>query len=165
MKRVLFVALLMCCMFVLNACVSMPTKEQQEVRTIVSIKAPHDKVWKALVQTLMEEDYKIKTIDKDTGSIQTEDIVYSSLAAQEQLKKISYMPSMFLSTWNAYKYSLSILVSDTNTEAITLNIRATVAGYENNTTKGWIECYTNGTLEKSIINSVKKKLGIAEIQE
>ena len=171
MRKVVFVTLLMCCVFMMNACVSMmPTKEQQEVKTIVSVKASYDKVWKALVQTLMEENYKIKTLDKDTGSIQTEDIIYKDsyakdFYAKDQLKKISYMPSIMLSIWNAYKYNFSILLYDIDKENITINIKATIAGYEKNVSGDWIECYSNGTLEQALINSVKKKLGITEMQQ
>lgn len=123
--------------------------------------APFDKVWQATVATLAEEGMPIQTIEKESGIVTTQFVSFASgYSAEREIDQLAKRPRTFLGlgTWNSGRYTLSIYVS--RVDSATTRIKATphIEGFENNVSKSWVMCESNGALEEKMFAGIRSKL-------
>lgn len=157
MKKVLLILL---SAVLLGGCETMQSSSQplKNVETKVNLPAYYNDVWRAAMQTLASENYKLTIADKDSGTIQTDFWVDSGITCLLDLEKIATVPSIFLASWNSYRYRVNIAINENPDKTTSLDIKANIDGYNN--VNGWTTCYTKGVLEKKILDGIAERLKI-----
>ncbi|MCL4510012.1 MAG: hypothetical protein M1470_02945 [Bacteroidetes bacterium] len=155
MKRRLMLALLLGP--VLAGCASVPVPPAIQDTEIIN--APFDKVWSAIVGTLAEQSLPIQSIDKASGLVTTQFVVFANgILAQRAIDKVAVKPSSLLYTWSGGRYMLSIFVTKSGENQTRVKITTHIEAFENNVTYSWMICYSNGTIENQLFNAIKAKI-------
>lgn len=153
MKRLFF---FLSGLVILSGCAAMVKPTIQDSFTIDK---SFDVVWKATVATFAEKSIPIKVIEKDSGIITTEQIIFAKgFNTEREVIGVAEKPSIFLGTWNQGKYYLSVFVVNNDNKTTKITITAHIEAFENNVSKSWHECYSKGIFEKNIYDSIMAKL-------
>ena len=131
-----------------------------EIQDVFIVNSSFDKVWKALVETLAEKSYPIKAIEKESGILTTDIMIFQDIPfrfeADKEIKRISERPSVFMAVWDTVKYSLNIFVSEIDKNTIKLKIGLSIEAHNN--INGWHKCQSRGVIEKEIYDSTISKI-------
>jgi len=142
----------------LASCATVPVDKPIISDTFV-INRPFAKVWGATVATLAENSIPIKVIEKESGIITTEQIVFASgFGSDEKIQRIAQLPYVFMSVWNSGKYYLSIYITAGEQDTTNIKITTHIEGYESNPTKRWHECFSKGVLENELHDSIVENM-------
>ena len=125
------------------------------------IKAPFDKVWAAVVETVAEKSYPIDLAEKSSGLITTKFVKFADgLYADKKIDEIAVRPSVFMSTWKSGRYLFNIFVKSISQKETSVKITSHIEGFENNINKDWIECYSKGVIEENLFKTIKSKITV-----
>ena len=120
----------------------------------------YDEVWQSLVSSLALMSLPIASIEKDSGLITTNFVIFASgILADNEIKRISVRPSIMLGTWSQGRYILSVFVEKLDTNSTKVRITSHIEAYENNVSYSWYVCHSKGVIERQIFNSIESKLG------
>jgi len=117
-----------------------------------------EEVWEATVSVLSEEEYPIRTIEKDNGLIITDFVIFTkglSVEVEREIDKVAVRPSIIFGTWSQGRYSLSIFVTEKNNGTL-LRIKPHIEAYENNVTNSWHVCDSRGLIEKKLLGKIEQ---------
>lgn len=129
------------------------------VRDTEVFNAPFGRAWGAAVATLAEEGMPIQVIEKDSGIMTTQFVNFASgVFAERQIDAIAKRPRAFLGTWNSGRYTLSLFVSRIDSVTTRVKVTPHIEGFENNFSKSWMVCSSNGTLEAKMFSGIRSKL-------
>jgi hypothetical protein len=148
--------------FLLVILASCATK--QPVKPVIEatqiMQAPFDRVWTATVSTLAEMALPIESMDKGSGLITTRSLRFTGgWAAPKEINRVAKKPSVFLGTWSAGRYTLSLFVRPNGKDVTKVKITAHIEAYEDYMTGTWHTCHSKGVLEKQIFDSIELKVG------
>ena len=145
----------------LGGCATYPTRE--ETRSRETFGSGYEEVWEAVMATLQEGNWKIKTMEKDSGRIVADD---------PGLELRKYMLGRYDSTYCfcVLQYPRDVLGQLLGTYAIALtrekelrtsvNIDASFQAtlFAENKFAGWLPCPTKGVFEPFFLDRVKSRL-------
>jgi len=121
--------------------------------------APFDRVWRATVSTLAEMALPIESMDKGSGLITARSVIFTGgWAAPKEIDRVAQKPSVFLGTWSAGKYTLSVYVRPNGKDSARVKITTHIEAYEDYMTGKWHTCYSKGVIEKEIFDSIASKI-------
>ena len=141
----------------LSGCTKSPPITEPVIQEQV-FQADFDVTWHAIIDALSDGNYPIQSIEKESGLVTTQFVVFTQgIGAKSQIDRIAAVPGMFLGTWSAGRYSLSIFATSI-TGGTRVRIKAHVEAYENNVSYTWHVCQSRGVLEGSILNVIGTKL-------
>lgn len=133
-----------------------PTIKDTEVANV-----SFDKTWGAIVATLSEKSYPIQTVDKASGLITTQLVVFADgIMAQNEIDRIAVRPSGFLYTWSGGRYSINVYAVQIDSNRTRIKITTHIEAFENNVTHQWMVCYSNGQIEAELFNAIKMKTNL-----
>jgi hypothetical protein len=140
-------------------CATVPTGPVAPIQDSFEIDKPYDVVWKAAVATFAEKSLPVTSIEKDSGFITTDFVIFASgLYAEEQINATAVRPAVFLGTWNSGRYSINIYAQSIDSSKTKIKITPHIEAFENNGTKTWYPCASKGIIEKDIYDSIMSKL-------
>jgi len=147
-------------MFFLCGCATTSSVSDTEpIQNTFEINKPFNSVWKAIVATFAEHSYPIKAIEKDSGLITTDFIVFADgIMADDEIKGISKRPSLFMGTWTGGRYTISIYAQQIDSKITKIKITPHIEAYESNLSNSWHTCNSKGVLEKEIYDFIMDKL-------
>jgi hypothetical protein len=121
----------------------------------------YELVWEAIKRTLVEMQFEIEIEDKNSGSMRTRTVDFSTgTLAPGDLSKFSIPPTLSDGNWVKARYLAEVLVERVSNKEVLFTASAVVQGakrdFQGNET--WITCPTNGTLERRIYSKVGAKL-------
>ena len=151
MKNTIIAAYLLATAILFTGCVTPPPVEKPPTSRIFSL--PKDKVWPQLVAQIAPL-YPIKVIEKESGLLTTDFVnmpVGYNNAGQTQW---IYSPEGFLTTWAGLRMSLTAMAVETEPGKTQVTITPHFEAFENNVSKAWQVCESNGSLENDILNKV-----------
>ncbi len=132
-----------------------PTIEDTQI-----MQAPFDRVWTATVSTFAEMALPIESMDKGSGLITTRSVRFTGgWAARKEINRVAQKPLVFLGTWSAGRYTLSLFVTPNGKDATNVKITAHIEAYEEYMTGKWHMCHSKGVIEKQILDSIELKVG------
>jgi len=151
-----FIINTVCFIFIIG-CATVPVRPTIQDTQIIN--APFDKVWEALVATLAEMGLPIESIEKESGIVTTDFVIFASgLATEKVLGKVAVYPTSLLYIWSTARYKLSIFAIKKGEDATKVKITTHIEAYESNVTHNWMVCYSKGVIEKRIFESIKMKI-------
>ena len=126
----------------------------------VTVNAPFDEVWDALIRLASDSGWPITTLEKDSGLLSIED---ASVGADWRFD----CPTQFTTVMTDVRVRMSFVVRDIgDTTEVTANIRA--RGFEESiftdNTFGWSNCESLGYAERAIQDSIRLAVGDPAIQ-
>jgi len=140
-------------------CATTPA-DKPPIKDAQTIQASFDEVWRATVSTLAEMALPIESMDKGSGLITTRSLRFTGgWAAPKEINRVAQKPSVFLGTWSAGRYTLSLFVRPNGKDATEVKITAHIEAYEDYMTGKWHACHSKGVLEKQIFDSIELKVG------
>ena len=143
-------------LFFLAGCVTPAVRPT--IQDTVTINAPFDKVWSAIIATLSERALPIKTIEKESGVVATDFIIFASgFWAQEAIDEIAVRPSCFLCLWDGGRYTVRIFVTKDGESETRIKITTHIEAFDKSWL-GWLVLYSNGTIERRIFDAIKAKI-------
>lgn len=129
-----------------------------EAQNTFQLSATYDKAWKAAVASISEKSLPIKTIDKESGVISTEIVIFADgYDVKKNIDAFAKRPPVtydFAEQWTKGKYSFHLFMEQTG-DALTVRIVPLIEGMEDNK---WYQCYSKGVLEKEIFDSIAAKV-------
>jgi len=144
---------------ILSSCATKPPVKPTIEDTQI-MQAPFDRVWRATVSTLAEMALPIETMDKGSGLITTRSVRFTGgWAAPKEINRVAQKPSVFLGTWSAGRYTLSLFVRPNGKDSTNVKITAHIEAYEDYMTGEWHTCHSKGVIEKQIFDSIELKVG------
>lgn len=156
MKKILGTVLVLLLFLLVGGCAPPPMPEVTPDRTFST---NFDTTWRAVVDALSDESYPIQAIEKESGVITTEFVIFTRgwLSAENQIERVAVLPGVLLGTWTTGRYTLSVFVMSVE-KGTRVRIRAHIEGYEENMTHRWHACQSKGTLEEELLNAIGDKL-------
>ena len=140
-------------------CATTPADEPP-IKDALTIQASFDEVWRATVSTLAEMVLPIESMDKGSGLITTRSVRFTGgWAAPKEIRRVAKKPSVFLGTWSAGRYTLSLFVRPNGKDSTEVKITTHIEAYEDYMTGEWHTCHSKGVIEKQIFDSIELKLG------
>jgi hypothetical protein len=108
--------------------------------------------------------YPVKAIEKESGLITTEFV--SLPAGYNNVNQTQWIlsPEGFLTTWDGLRMNLSILANEVEPGKTQVTIHTHFEAFENNVSKSWIVCQSNGSLENQILDKVASGLVSVEVK-
>ena len=148
-------------MILLTGCVTPEQIDRPPTARIFN--APKDKVWPQLVAQVGLL-YPVKAIEKESGLITTEFV--SLPAGYNNVNQTQWIlsPEGFLTTWDGLRMNLSILANEVEPGKTQVTIHTHFEAFENNVSKSWIVCQSNGSLENQILDKVASGLVSVEVK-
>lgn len=144
---------------ILAGCATAPA-DKPPIKDAQTIQAPFDEVWRATVSTLAEMALPIESMDKGNGSITIGVVRFTGgWAAPKEINRVAKKPSVFLGTWSAGRYTLSLFVRPNGEDATRVKITTHIEAYEDYITGKWHTCRSKGVIEKQIFDSIELKAG------
>lgn len=139
-------------------CATVPVQQTAVVNSFV-IDKPFAKVWGAAVATFAEKSLPVKTIEKDSGLITTDFVVFADgYYADDQIKSVSRRPSVLMGCWNRGRYSVSYYATAIDDNRTKISITPHIEAFEYNVTKSWHVCRSAGVIEKELYDAIIAKL-------
>jgi len=135
--------------------------QQPIIQNTITIDAPFDQVWTAVVSTIADISMPIESIEKDSGLITTKVVVFvSGYAVAGAIDQVAEKPNVVAGTWKHGRYSFNIFVSsiDENTTKIKINSQIDAYVELGTMIMSWYRCYSKGVIEKQIFDSIRAKL-------
>jgi hypothetical protein len=115
-------------------------------------------VWKATVNVLSEEEYPIGVIEKESGLITTDFVIFTKgLGVEREIDIVAVRPSIIFGTWSQGRYSLSIFVTEKNNGTL-VRVKPHIEAYENNVTNSWHVCDSRGVIEEKLLGKIEQLL-------
>lgn len=134
-------------------------KQETEIVDTFTVQAPYGRTWKALVTTFAKKQYPIKMMDKESGVLTTEEILFEdnfpSFFADKEIQRISVRPSIFMAVWKAGKYQISVFLTEKGNQT-ELTLKCTIGAFNN--INGWKQCESKGVIEKEVYDAVVTQL-------
>jgi hypothetical protein len=122
-----------------------------------------DDVWRATVQTLAERALPVSSIEKDSGLITTDlHIIDYSVFGQKTLENIAVHPNVALGIWENPEYSVKAFLSSEGPNRTQIKIKTHIEAFERHMTDAWYVCYSNGIIEKNILDAIQSKVDEAQ---
>ena len=146
-------------LFFLAGCVTPAVRPTIQDTKIID--APFDKVWSALIATLSERALPIKAIEKESGVVTTDFVVFASGRTSYEIGKaideVAVKPSGLL-IWSRAMYKVSIFATKAGEDATNIKITTHIQAFEVFAFENWVVLYSNGTIERGIFTDVKAKI-------
>lgn len=143
---------------ILASCVTKPPVKRT-IKDTQIMQAPFDRVWKATVSTFAEMAMPIESMDRGSGLITTRPVRFTGgWAAPKEIDRVARKPSVFLGTWSAGKYTLSVFVRSNGKDSTKVKITTHIEAYEDYMTGKWHIRHSKGVIEKQIFDSITKKI-------
>jgi hypothetical protein len=118
-----------------------------------------DDVWRATVQTLAERALPVSSLEKDSGLITTDlHIIDYSFFGEKTPENIAVPPNVALGIWENPEYSVKALLSSEGPNRTRVKINTHIKAFERNMTDAWYVCYSNGIIEKNIMDAIQSKV-------
>jgi hypothetical protein len=150
MKKIILVLFV-----ILMGCATTPANKPT-IKDTETIQAPFDEVWRATVSTLAEMALPIESIEKEKGLITTRYVRFTSgWAAPKEIDLVAQKPSVFLGTWSAGRYTLTVLARANGKDSTKVKITTYIEAFEEYMTRDWHTCYSKGVIEKQIFDSIE----------
>lgn len=120
----------------------------------------YDLVWESLASAITEGNYDIETLEKESGVLVTKCrlLVSAPIDANKTMDLISKLPSIPFSIWTKGEGELTFKVSQIDANRTKVSVSAKYRTYENNVTKSWYDCPSNGKNEAIILEELDKKI-------
>lgn len=139
----------------ISACVSTAPVVHPPWDRSVTINAPFDEVWDALIRLASDSGWPIATLEKDSGLLSIEDASVGEGWSFD-------CPTGWSTVMTDIKVRMSFVVRDTGDKTeVTANIRA--RGFEESVltdnTYGWSDCDSLGYAERAIQDSIRLAVG------
>ena len=116
----------------------------------------YDEVWSATVKTFALRSYPIQVIEKDSGILTTSIMSDTSAAwGSQKLDSLVTNPNIPLAIWTNMSTRITAYVQK---DPVQVKIITRIKRYESNFTQAWHLCYSNGIIERSILNSIESDL-------
>lgn len=149
----LLVALLVISFLVACATVTVrPTIQDAKI-----INAPFDKVWSALIATLVEQALPIEVIEKESGLVTTGFVaIPGNFLAHGAFNKVAVRPPG-APLWDRARFELDILAAKSGENATRVKIIAYIKVFDG-LSENWVACYSKGIIEKRIFDSIMEKI-------
>lgn len=159
MKTISTLPLLFC--LLLAGCVVPQQTIQPTSRTFT---ASRDKVWPLLVSEV-GLDYPVKAVEKDSGLITTDFVSVPVGFNNSGMEQWVIPPHGFLYTWAGLRMTISAMIVDADAGRTQVTLRTHYEAFENNVSKSWLTCQSNGNLENQILDKVSSRLNSQNIIE
>ncbi|MFH1367707.1 MAG: hypothetical protein ABII64_01145 [Elusimicrobiota bacterium] len=139
--------------------------EQKISKSGKDISYPYNVVWGALLQTFAEKGIVTNIIDKESGVLSSKDIVFEdnlsfsskdNFVADDEIKRISERPSVFMAVWKAGRFKYNILLRQIDQQSCNIRITCDVEAFNN--IDGWRKCKSKGILEQELLDSIFDKI-------
>ena len=137
---------------IILGCATTP-EPTQPIITDKIFSAPKSKVWEATMAALTEMGATIRTIDKDSGIITTQEVGFPTERIRE-LARVTPPHGILGTIWYETNYQMNIYekssASNQTQVKVTTKIRAK--------SKGWFDFDSNGNLERTLFDKIQKNL-------
>ena len=119
----------------------------------------YNKVWNALVSAVASGNYEIATLEKDSGILVTKSrVLATGWEANKAMDRVSYLPSIPMSIWTQGNGELSFKVTSIESNKTEVQVSAKYKTYEDNVTKSWYDCPSNGKNEATLLEELGKRI-------
>jgi hypothetical protein len=127
------------------------------VTTETTFNAPRATVWPILVAEI-GLNYPVVTMDKDSGFMTTDFVTLPVGFNNARMKAFVYPPATFAPTWDGLRVKISAQATDAPEGKTHVVINAHFEAFENNVSKSWLVCQSNGNLEWGVFARMRQKL-------
>lgn len=155
----LFLSLL----FALSSCAApsqlyIPPDPLQGIQTF---RGTRDEVWTALVGVIAESGTPVQVIEKESGLITTQPVMFSEgLGSGQTIKRVATTPttSSVFAVWSMARYTLSFHVRAATDSTTIVRVTPHIEAYDSNVGKRWYVCESNGAIEAKLFLQIGDKL-------
>jgi outer membrane lipoprotein-sorting protein len=148
---------LLATLIALSGCQTTNQAPQVAQRTSAVFNASKDKVWPLLVAEV-GLNYPVAAVEKESGLLTTDFVMMPAGYNNMNMTQWVFNPGGFLATWNGLRMKMNIMVVEIEPGKTQVTIRAHYEAFENNVSKSWIVCRTNGSMENSILTSIENQI-------
>jgi hypothetical protein len=129
----------------------------QPLPTSKTFAAGKEPVWNQVVAAVGMQ-YPVRAIDKGSGLLTTDFVSLPVGFNNAQMRAYVIPPRSLLGTWNGLRMNMSVLVTEVEAGKTQVNIRTHYEAFEDNVSKSWIVCQSNGILENGILRHIGQEL-------
>ena len=147
---ILFSALLL-------GCATQNMAPRQSLPTTQTYDAPKNTVWPLLVSEVGLK-YPVRAVEKESGLLTTDFVLLPAGYNNAQMGRWVFPPGGFLATWAGLRMQMSVLVTEPEPGKTHIIIRTHYEAFENNVSKSWVVCESNGGLENEILTRIAQQL-------
>lgn len=147
---ILFSALLL-------GCATQNMAPRQSLPTTQTYDAPKNTVWPLLVSEVGLK-YPVRAVEKESGLLTTDFVLLPAGYNNAQMGRWGFPPGGFLATWAGLRMQMSVLVTEPEPGKTHIVIRTHYEAFENNVSKSWVVCESNGGLENEILTRIAQQL-------
>jgi len=156
MKNIFFV---LSVFSLLSGCATTPTIPNEPIQDTIIIDKSYNTVWKAVINVVTEFKDPIKVVEKDSGLITTDFVIYANgFLAENDIKRLCYLPKIMLSDWVIGKYFYTINISKIDESKTQIKIITHLESFEKRMTGKWYLCESRGVIENNIFNKLREEL-------
>ena len=138
-------------------CATQSSAPRQALPTSRIYDAPKNVVWPIVVQEI-GLNYPVKAVEKDSGLLTTDLVSMPAGYDNMRMNEWVFPPRFFLATWGGLRMTMSVLVTEPETNRTQVLIRTHYEAFENNVSHLWIVCESNGGLENSLLGRIADQL-------
>lgn len=140
--------------FLFGGCATISKTPQVASPTFMFYEAPKDKIWPLLIAEVALS-YPVAAIEKESGLLTTDFVSMPAGFNNQNMTKWVFHPGGFFATWNGLRMKMNIMVIEIGTDKTKVIIKAHYEAFENNVSKKWVVCRTNGVVEYGILTRIK----------
>ena len=153
MKKPVCVSILILVLMAFNACAPLPRTAPAVIDSSASIDKPFDAVWASLIEYLSSRQIQIKTINKESGFLDTEFMLLPSHVVADYAWTGQRLPSLLHDRGRIKANVFLKKVSDSQT-SVTVN--SWVQVFETYPAPGrWFDARSTGLFESRVLNAIK----------
>jgi len=130
------------------------TAPQVALPTSGTFSATKDQIWPLLVAEV-GLNYPVAAVEKDSGLLTTDFVMLPAGFNNGNMGQWVFNPGGFLATWNGLRMKMNIMVVEVSEGQTQVTIRTHYEAYEDNVSKSWVVCRTNGSMENGILGRIK----------
>lgn len=128
---------------------------------IQTFRGDRNEVWTALVGVIAEAGTPVQVIEKESGLITTQPVMFSEgLGSGHTLKRVASIPptASSFAVWSMARYTLSFHVRSVTDSTTILRVTPHIEAYDSNVGKRWYVCESNGAIEAKLFIQIGDKL-------
>jgi hypothetical protein len=103
-------------------------------------------------------EVSVRAVEKDSGLLTTDFVSMPAGYNNARMNQWVFPPGGFLATWAGLRMNLSVLVTEPQPGKTQVSVRTHYEAFENNVSKSWVVCQSNGSLENGILTRISQQL-------